>query len=202
MLVTVECSTVRDTRPDPGRNVGLLCRRRTTKPTVRSVSFQHNSPINLLIKHTPYQPRNDDVVPTVCRGSGRFSAKFCMCPKTFNERPHRWPVTPPGCKWIGQILPPVRWFLGHTRVSPETASGDVKVSRPNGPRGRKFGLGLGLEHLGSFNITDCIVIGFAVLAQLTERLPILFNGPDNPQNCPFQFEDLDHHLIHGSLGSS
>ena len=29
---------------------------------------------------------------------------------------------------------------------------------------------------------------------------MLFSGPDNPQNCPFTWKDLDPHLIHGSLG--
>jgi len=31
--------------------------------------------------------------------------------------------------------------------------------------------------------------------------PLLYNGPPLlPQNCPFPWEDLDHHVIHGSLG--
>ena len=32
-----------------------------------------------------------------------------------------------------------------------------------------------------------------------QRLTMLFNGSDNPQNCPFSLGDLDAHLIRGTL---
>jgi len=35
---------------------------------------------------------------------------------------------------------------------------------------------------------------------LQRRLPMPFNGPDNPQNFPFPLGDLHLHLIHGFLG--
>ena len=48
---------------------------------------------------------------------------------------------------------------------------------------------------------NAISIGSAVLAQMTTERPYtLQQDALPPQNCPFPWGDVDHHLIHGSLG--